>query len=150
MKLCNYFISYPKHSGSFSPFPHLAFLIAVSLLRSITSSFTSLPASPALTSEFRVSSFIYYAMYLFQREYARPTYFAIGSKTKQVSSAKFTREHNHMLNVYLVATLQRQWLASTFLNKNESKYTNWTAGAVGFKTHEEKSFILDWNTIQFL
>lgn len=54
--LCNFFLSYPKCSGSFSPFAHLAFLTAVSLLRSITSSSTSLPASPAFISELRCSS----------------------------------------------------------------------------------------------
>lgn len=57
----------------------------------------------------------------FSRGYARPSYIAIGSKTKPASSAKFTKEHNYMLNMYLVAILQKRWLASTFLNENESK-----------------------------
>lgn len=81
----------------------------------------SLPASPALTSEFRCSPgslqlFLLYNVFI-SRQYARPSYFVIGSKTKQVSSAKFTKEHNYMLSMYLVAPLQWQWLASSFLNK---------------------------------
>lgn len=51
--------------------------------------------------------------------------FATGSKTKQVSLAKLTKEHNYSLNMYLVATLQWQWMPSFLkVKKKKDKLTD--------------------------